>query len=200
MCRGKLKELKIKHLLVFLSPVKSKSIFFNWNIIIQNSTGALISWKALDHWRGFDYIDVIAFYFSWDSIIVRQTRYLFVSGCGFVFLLASAAQLLSSVKWHDLRKGPFPIKWLLMKKALNIKLWRSTELKRVWIHCQYLGGTCAAVQLWLTVTYIFPIKLGKLNINPDMTLGHSIIYLILISAEPWLCDKPTKSKNLKISF
>lgn len=60
MCRGKLKELQIKHLLVFLAPVKSKNSFLNWNIVIKKSTGVLICWEALAHSRGFDYVDVIA--------------------------------------------------------------------------------------------------------------------------------------------
>lgn len=64
MCRGKLKELQIQHLLVFLAPVKSKKSFFNQNIVVKNSTGVLISWKALSHSRGFDYTDVISPRFS----------------------------------------------------------------------------------------------------------------------------------------
>lgn len=63
-CRGKLKELQIQHLLVFLVLVKRKKSSFNQNIVIKNSTGVLISWKALSHSRGFDCTDVISPRFS----------------------------------------------------------------------------------------------------------------------------------------
>lgn len=64
ICRGKLKELQVQHLLGFLALVKSKKSFFNQNIVTKNSTGVLISWKALSHSRGFDYTDVISPQFS----------------------------------------------------------------------------------------------------------------------------------------
>lgn len=65
ICREKLKELQVQHLIVFLAFVKRKKSFFNQNIVRKNGTGVLISWKALSHSRGFDCTDVIPPQFSW---------------------------------------------------------------------------------------------------------------------------------------